>query len=64
MEIDKPCACSFLCCNRPYAEVYLVEDRKRDLIGKIELPCSLCAHELAIKDPQDNDKFRIVGSCC
>lgn len=66
LELDKPCVCFLpgMCCNRPMVNVYLTEDRKKDHIGKIELPCQMCSHELVIKDPQDNEKFRIVGACC
>ena len=61
LELDKPCVCFLegMCCNRPWVDVYLTEDRKKDHLGKITFPCQTCVHELAVLDPQDNEKFTV-----
>lgn len=66
LELDKPCVCWMpgLCCNRPTVDVYNIENRARDLLGRIKLPCQMCATELEIVDPNDNVQFTISGDCC
>ena len=64
LEIDRPCKCTFLCCNRPEITVSYVEEGKSTYLGKVVNPWSLCGLEFQIFDSNNNKIFKINGSCC
>jgi hypothetical protein len=68
--LERPCACTFLCLNRPEMRVYLSEgvaiseQNKGQFIGRIVNPCTLCDLQLDIFDASDVLRYLIKGSCC
>jgi hypothetical protein len=62
--LDRQCACTFYCCNRPEITVNWVEDGKNEYLGKIRDPFNCCNIILDIHDKNDNIKYKIDGSCC
>jgi hypothetical protein len=35
MKFERECRCTFLCCNRPHLEVYLVSGDHQEFIGRV-----------------------------
>jgi len=62
--LDRPCACTCYCCNRPEIKVSYVEDGKNEYLGKIRDPFSCCNVVLDIHDKTESVKYHVDGSCC
>jgi len=62
--INRECACTCYCCNRPEITVTLVEDGKNEYLGKIREPFTCCNIVLDIHDKDNNIKYNVNGSCC
>jgi len=61
--LDRPCKCTFMCCNRPELTVTYVEDGKNEYIGKIINPWTCCNIIMDIHDKDNNLKYKIEASC-
>jgi len=62
--LDRPCKCTFYCCNRPEILVTYVEDGKAEYLGKIRDPWNCCNIVLDVHGKDGNIKYNIDGSCC
>jgi len=61
--LDRPCKCTYMCCNRPEMTVTFVEDGKNEYIGKIRDPWTCCNIVNEIYDKDNNLKYKIEASC-
>lgn len=64
LMVDRPCRCTFLCCNRPEMLVSYVENGSSSLLGKIKDPWNCCDLVLDVFDKDENLKYQINGNCC
>jgi len=64
LKFERPFKCSFLCCNRPFMAVKLVENGQDVLLGKVVNPFECCDLKLKVFDGTDTLKYTIAGSCC
>jgi len=64
LKIDRPCACTIMCINRPEAKVSWVEGGKNEFIGKIIDPWNFCNIQVDLYDAMGNKRFQVEGSCC
>lgn len=64
LRLERACKCTCLCFDRPEVMVYLVEDGKKEYLGKIKDPWNWCDIEFNIYDKNDNEKYKIEGNCC
>jgi hypothetical protein len=62
--LEKPCACTYMCCNRPYINVNFVEKNANEFIGKIYFPYNFCDYHFDIFDKHNVQKYTIVANCC
>jgi len=62
--VDRPCKCTFYCCNRPEITVTYVEDGKNEYVGKVKNPWTCYDIELELYDKDNNLRYKIVGNCC
>jgi len=61
--LDRPCKCTFACCNRPELTVTYVEDGKNEYVGKIRDPWTCCNIVNEIYDKDNNLKYKVEASC-
>jgi hypothetical protein len=64
LKIDRPCACTIACLNRPEMKVTCVENGKEEFIGKIVDPFNFCNLQVNLYDTMGNCRYKIEGSCC
>jgi len=64
LKFERPFKCSFLCCNRPYMAVKLVESGQDILLGKVVNPYECCDLKLQVFDATDTLRYTVTGSCC
>ena len=67
IRLVRPCACTFLCCNRPYIEVHHIEQGSDIMLGYISDPYHCTNYTLDTilgNDLTKSPELRITGSCC
>eukprot|EP01016_Furgasonia_blochmanni_P007714 TRINITY_DN13092_c0_g1_i1.p1 TRINITY_DN13092_c0_g1~~TRINITY_DN13092_c0_g1_i1.p1 ORF type:complete len:581 (+),score=45.64 TRINITY_DN13092_c0_g1_i1:195-1937(+) len=64
LKLVRPCACTCLCLNRPFMDVYLVEHGENVHLGKITSPCTCMNLQLDIYGDKEQILYKIEGSCC
>jgi len=62
--LDRPCKCTFLCCERPEMTVYDVEDGKNDYVGKIKDVWTCCNIVLELYGNDGVLRYILEASCC
>jgi hypothetical protein len=64
LRVDRPCQCTFYCCNRPEIKIFCVEGGKDEFLGKVVDPFNFCNLQLDVYDNCDQKKYTIEGYCC
>lgn len=64
MFVERPCTCSFLCCNRPFAKVFFTENGGSEYLGKITDPWDCCNYSFKVYNKQDELAYTIFTTCC
>jgi len=65
LKIERPCACTCLCLNRPEIRITCVENGKDEFLGKVTHPFSWnCSINMSVFDDRSQQKFNIHGNCC
>ena len=64
LHIERPCRCTFYCCNRPEITVHCVQDGKNEYVGKIVDKFNCCDITLVIFDKNEQEKYHVTASCC
>jgi len=64
LRIDRPCQCTFYCCNRPEIIISYIEDGRDEQIGKVVDPFNFCNLIVHVYDASGMKRYTLDGSCC
>lgn len=62
VELDRPCKCTFCCCNRPVMNGKFVANNEP--FGKITQPCTICNPKIEVYNRSGLGAWTITCNCC
>jgi len=64
LRIERPCKCTWMCCNRPEATVILTENGQEKRLGSVVNNWACCGISMTTKNIEGVDRLKIYGSIC
>ena len=64
LTIQRPCTCTFLCCNRPFITINYKENNENFYLGKITDPYDFCSYNFKVFDKHNKIRYTVDADCC